>query len=76
MNLILAVVVILAGGLGAVLRLLIGTWIGILPWGILAANTVASLVAGLAMEWAGSSGLNQTIAPGSLHHDSRWHGGP
>jgi CrcB protein len=53
MNLILAVAVILAGGLGAVLRLLVGKWIGILPWGILTANTVASLVAG----FAGSAGM-------------------
>lgn len=49
MNLILAVAVILAGGLGAVLRLLIGNWLGILPWGILAANTAASLIAGFAL---------------------------
>jgi fluoride exporter len=48
-TLILAVAVMVAGGLGAVLRLALGKWVGILPWGILAANTLASLLAGFAM---------------------------
>jgi CrcB protein len=36
------------GGLGSALRLLISRWDGYLPCGILAANTVASFVAGFA----------------------------
>ncbi|MEY4018746.1 MAG: hypothetical protein RLZZ590_46 [Actinomycetota bacterium] len=48
-TLILAVAVMVAGGLGAVLRLVMGKWVGILPWGILVANTVASLVAAFAV---------------------------
>lgn len=39
----------MAGGLGAVLRLLLSGWIGRLPWGILVANTVASFVVGLVL---------------------------
>ena len=35
-----------AGGIGSVLRLLFSRWNGYLPWGILLANSVASLVAG------------------------------
>ena len=38
-------VVALFGGLGAVLRSLLGRFRGYLPWGILIANTVASAVA-------------------------------
>jgi fluoride exporter len=37
------------GGAGSVLRHLIGTWGGFLPWGILVANSLASFVAGLAI---------------------------
>lgn len=36
----------LAGGIGAVLRLLASRWQGKLPWGILAVNSVASAVLG------------------------------
>jgi CrcB protein len=36
----------LAGGLGAVIRLLMAGWIGKLPWGILVANSLASFVMG------------------------------
>ena len=36
--------VALAGGLGAVIRLFVGRWRGRLPWGILAANTLAGLI--------------------------------
>ena len=39
--------VTLAGGIGAVLRFLISHWQGKLPWGILAANTIASAILGL-----------------------------
>jgi CrcB protein len=44
---VVAIVISLAGGLGSVLRLLLSRWTGILPWGILAANSIASLFAGL-----------------------------
>ena len=44
-----ALVVGLLGGVGSVARHLIGTWNGFLPWGILAANSLASFVAGLAI---------------------------
>ncbi len=37
------------GGIGSVVRYLLGFWQGALPWGILLANTVASFVAGLAL---------------------------
>lgn len=37
----------LAGGIGAVLRFVISRWQGKLPWGILAANTIASAILGL-----------------------------
>ena len=38
-----------AGGIGAVLRLLLGRWRGKLPWGTLTANLAAGLVIGLAI---------------------------
>lgn len=41
------VLVSLAGGIGAVLRFVISRWQGKLPWGILAANTIASAILGL-----------------------------
>ena len=37
------------GGLGSVARHLLGAWQGKLPWGILFANTVASVIAGIAV---------------------------
>lgn len=37
----------IAGGIGAVIRLLISKWQGALPWGILTVNTVASAILGL-----------------------------
>lgn len=43
-----------AGGLGAVIRLLLSGWIGKLPWGILAANTLASLIVGFVLRAANS----------------------
>ncbi|MEY4639924.1 MAG: hypothetical protein RLY13_922 [Actinomycetota bacterium] len=42
-----AFLVAIAGGIGAVLRLFLGQWMGKLPWGILVANVVASLWVGL-----------------------------
>ncbi|MEY4425570.1 MAG: hypothetical protein RJB56_1197 [Actinomycetota bacterium] len=61
-TLILAVAVMVAGGLGAVLRLVLGKWVGILPWGILAANTLASLLAGFAMNLVTSISIEfQTV---------------
>lgn len=47
--------VAVAGGLGAVVRLYLGQWIGKLPWGILVANVVASL-------WVGLMSLSQNWA--------------
>jgi CrcB protein len=41
--------VALLGGIGSVARYMIGFWNGVLPWGILAANTVASFIAGVAI---------------------------
>lgn len=45
----LALGVGIAGGLGSVLRLVLGRWSGYLPWGILLGNSVASMLAGLAL---------------------------
>jgi CrcB protein len=45
----------LAGGLGAVIRLLLSNWIGKLPWGILTANVLASLIVGLVLRSSGTS---------------------
>jgi fluoride exporter len=39
--------VALAGGLGALLRYALSFWQGSIPWGILAANSIGSLIAGL-----------------------------
>ena len=44
---VLVLAVGIAGGLGSVLRLLVGKWQGKLPWGILAGNVLASFVVGL-----------------------------
>jgi CrcB protein len=41
--------VALFGGVGSVLRHIAGFWPGALPWGILAVNSIASFVAGLAL---------------------------
>jgi len=40
------VAVAVLGGAGSVVRHLMGSWSGFLPWGILAANSVASFIAG------------------------------
>ena len=42
-----AFIISLAGGVGAVIRLYMGQWIGKLPWGILLANLTGSLIVGL-----------------------------
>lgn len=42
-----ALLISLAGGVGAVIRLYLGQWVGNLPWGILLANVTGSLIAGL-----------------------------
>jgi fluoride exporter len=47
----------LAGGLGAVIRFLLSSWIGKLPWGILVANVLASFVVGLVLRSADTSGF-------------------
>ncbi|MEN9969965.1 MAG: hypothetical protein RLZZ229_173 [Actinomycetota bacterium] len=52
----IAIPVMLAGGVGSVLRLLLSQWSSILPWGILAANTLASFAAALAMGAIGEYG--------------------
>ena len=41
--------VALLGGVGSVLRHIAGFWSGALPWGILAVNSIASFVTGLAL---------------------------
>ena len=46
-----ALAVAVAGGFGAVLRLFLSRWGGYLPWGILLANSLASLLAGF-LVWA------------------------
>ncbi len=40
--------VAIAGGMGAVLRLFLSKYVGVLPWGILIANVIASFVVGYA----------------------------
>jgi CrcB protein len=42
----LMLLVAIAGGVGAVLRLILGQWQGKLPWGILVANVLGSFAAG------------------------------
>ena len=45
-GLMILVWVSLAGGIGAVIRLLASRWQGQLPWGILAVNSIASAILG------------------------------
>ena len=47
--LVSAAAVAVLGGAGSVLRHIASFWSGALPWGILAVNSVASFVAGLAL---------------------------
>lgn len=50
MELFFAVLMVaLFGGLGSVIRHFVGSWQGVLPWGILLANSVASFIAGVAV---------------------------
>ena len=44
---LLVFMVAVAGGIGAVLRLVMSQWQGKLPWGILLANIIGSLAVGL-----------------------------
>lgn len=44
------IALVLAGGLGSTIRYVLSQWHGVLPWGILLANTLGGLVAGLATE--------------------------
>ena len=46
---VLVILVSLLGGFGAVLRAMVARWNGKLPWGILVANTLGSLVLGFAI---------------------------
>lgn len=45
----IALAIALAGGLGSVVRLVLARWIGKLPWGILAANVLASFAMGVGL---------------------------
>ena len=55
----------IAGGAGSVARFALARWIGKLPWGILTANTVASLVIGLGLSlYAVNEVLAQMVAIG------------
>jgi CrcB protein len=51
----------LAGGLGAVLRYLLSSWTGKLPWGILTANILASFVVGLVLRASDASGFMTAV---------------
>ena len=53
--LVTAAAVAALGGAGSVLRHLASIWSGVLPWGILIVNSVASFVVGVAI----SSGANE-----------------
>lgn len=41
---------VLAGGLGSTIRYVLSQWQGRLPWGILVANSLGGLIAGIALE--------------------------
>ena len=45
----IALAIAVAGGLGSVVRLVLARWIGKLPWGILAANVLASFAMGVGL---------------------------
>ena len=47
----------LAGGVGAVLRYLISSWMGKLPWGILFVNTAAAFIAAAVLSASASDGF-------------------
>ncbi len=44
MTALIFVLLVVLGGLGSVLRLFLAQWVGKLPWGVLIANVVASLI--------------------------------
>lgn len=44
------IALVIAGGLGSVIRYLLSQWQGTLPWGILLANSIGGLIAGIAFE--------------------------
>lgn len=48
-----SLIVAFLGGVGSLLRHLASSWQGRLPWGILAVNSVASFIAGLAISMDG-----------------------
>jgi CrcB protein len=63
----------LFGGLGAAVRLVVSGWHGKLPWGILSANIVASLMVGFAFTGQGFwTGLLATGFAGGLSTFSSW----
>ena len=55
--------VFLGGGLGSVLRYLVGLWIGssAFPWATFAVNVVGSLAIGLLGGWAARFGWSETL---------------
>jgi CrcB protein len=53
--------VALAGGLGSVIRFLLSNWAGKLPWGILAANILASFVVGLVLGSVDTGGFMAAV---------------
>jgi CrcB protein len=60
-----ALAIAIAGGLGSVIRLFLSRWIGVLPWGILVANVVASFVMGLGLSlFAVNTVLAQIVSVG------------
>ena len=59
-NLLLLIAVGLAGGLGAVLRYWLADLRGWLPWGTLLANTIASVVGGIAVIYFSDAPLRLT----------------
>ena len=74
----LLLLIFIAGGVGSAIRLAFSRWSGRWPWGILVANVLASLVAGMAI---GAFGGAATIAvvlvwgiAGGLSTFSSWAG--
>jgi CrcB protein len=61
MILVAFALIALAGGLGAVLRYLLSGWTGKLPWGILAANILASFVVGLVLRASDTGGFMTAV---------------
>ena len=59
LNITTPLAIAIAGGLGSVVRLLFSRWSGKLPWGILVANVVASMIMGLGLILFG---VNEVLA--------------